>query len=55
VKATGRSWRGIDLPMTMPSPDEVRPFRVTPTVIAVLDDSKGVSAEEKSGGVPRTP
>jgi hypothetical protein len=25
----------------MPGPDEVRIFRVTPTVIAVLDDSKG--------------
>ncbi|ABM39292.1 pyridoxamine 5'-phosphate oxidase family protein [Polaromonas naphthalenivorans] len=29
------------LPMKMPSPDEVRIFRVTPTVISVLDYSKG--------------
>jgi nitroimidazol reductase NimA-like FMN-containing flavoprotein (pyridoxamine 5'-phosphate oxidase superfamily) len=29
------------LPMKMPSPDEVRLFRVTPTVISVLDYSKG--------------
>lgn len=29
------------LPMNMPSPDEVRLFRVTPTVISVLDYSKG--------------
>lgn len=29
------------LPMAMPSSDEVRIFRVTPTVISVLDYSKG--------------
>ena len=29
------------LPMPMPTPDEVRLFRVTPTVISVLDYSKG--------------
>lgn len=29
------------LPMKMPSPDEVRLFRVTPTVISVLDYTKG--------------
>jgi hypothetical protein len=29
------------LPMKMPSPDEVRLFRVTPTIISVLDYSKG--------------
>lgn len=29
------------LPMKMPSPDEVRLFRITPSVISVLDYSKG--------------
>jgi nitroimidazol reductase NimA-like FMN-containing flavoprotein (pyridoxamine 5'-phosphate oxidase superfamily) len=29
------------LPIKMPSPDEIRLFRVTPTVISVLDYSKG--------------
>lgn len=29
------------LPMTMPSPDEVRLFRVTPSVISVLDYTQG--------------
>ena len=29
------------LPMKMPTPDEVRLFRVTPTVISILDYSKG--------------
>ena len=29
------------LPMKMPSPDEIRLFRVTPTVISILDYSKG--------------
>lgn len=29
------------LPMKMPSPDEIRLFRVTPTIISVLDYSKG--------------
>jgi nitroimidazol reductase NimA-like FMN-containing flavoprotein (pyridoxamine 5'-phosphate oxidase superfamily) len=29
------------LPMKMPSPDEVRLFRVTPKVISVLDYTKG--------------
>jgi nitroimidazol reductase NimA-like FMN-containing flavoprotein (pyridoxamine 5'-phosphate oxidase superfamily) len=29
------------LPMKMPGPDEVRLFRVTPTVMSVLDYSKG--------------
>jgi nitroimidazol reductase NimA-like FMN-containing flavoprotein (pyridoxamine 5'-phosphate oxidase superfamily) len=29
------------LPMKMPSPDEVRLFRITPKVISVLDYSKG--------------
>ena len=31
----------VTLPGPMPSPDEVRIFRVTPTVISVLDYSKG--------------
>jgi nitroimidazol reductase NimA-like FMN-containing flavoprotein (pyridoxamine 5'-phosphate oxidase superfamily) len=31
----------VSPPMSMPSPDEVRLFRVTPTVISVLDYSKG--------------
>jgi nitroimidazol reductase NimA-like FMN-containing flavoprotein (pyridoxamine 5'-phosphate oxidase superfamily) len=31
----------IPLPGPMPTPDEVRIFRVTPTVISVLDYSKG--------------
>ncbi len=30
-----------ELPVAMPTPDEVRLFRVTPTVISVLDYSKG--------------
>jgi len=30
-----------DLPVKMPSPDEIRLFRVKPTVISVLDYSKG--------------
>jgi nitroimidazol reductase NimA-like FMN-containing flavoprotein (pyridoxamine 5'-phosphate oxidase superfamily) len=29
------------LPMKMPNPDEIRLFRVTPTIISVLDYSKG--------------
>ncbi len=29
------------LPMKMPNPDEIRLFRVTPTVISLLDYSKG--------------
>jgi len=29
------------LPVKMPTPDEIRLFRVTPTVISVLDYSKG--------------
>jgi nitroimidazol reductase NimA-like FMN-containing flavoprotein (pyridoxamine 5'-phosphate oxidase superfamily) len=29
------------LPMKMPSPDEIRVFRVTPTLISVLDHTKG--------------
>jgi hypothetical protein len=29
------------LPVPMPTPDDVRIFRVTPTVISVLDYSKG--------------
>jgi hypothetical protein len=29
------------LPVAMPTPDDVRLFRVTPTVITVLDYSKG--------------
>ena len=29
------------LPMAMPNPDEVRLFHVTPSVISVLDYSKG--------------
>jgi nitroimidazol reductase NimA-like FMN-containing flavoprotein (pyridoxamine 5'-phosphate oxidase superfamily) len=29
------------LPMKMPNPDEIRLFRVTPTVISILDYSKG--------------
>lgn len=31
----------IDLPVEMPTPDDVRIFRVTPSVISVLDYSKG--------------
>jgi len=31
----------VSLPMPMPTPEEVRIFRVTPTVISVLDYSKG--------------
>ena len=31
----------VSLPGPMPTPDEVRIFRVTPTVISVLDYSKG--------------
>ena len=30
------------LPVSMPTPDDVRIFRVTPTVISVLDYSKGL-------------
>ncbi len=30
-----------ELPVAMPTPDDVRIFRVTPTVISVLDYSKG--------------
>lgn len=29
------------LPVKMPTPDEVRLFRVTPTVISILDYTKG--------------
>lgn len=29
------------LPMKMPSPDEVRLFRITPSVISILDYAKG--------------
>jgi hypothetical protein len=29
------------LPVKMPSPDEIRIFRVTPSVISVLDYSRG--------------
>jgi nitroimidazol reductase NimA-like FMN-containing flavoprotein (pyridoxamine 5'-phosphate oxidase superfamily) len=31
----------VPLPMPMPGPDDVRIFRLTPTVISVLDYSKG--------------
>ncbi len=31
----------VSLPVAMPTPDDVRIFRVTPTVISVLDYSKG--------------
>jgi nitroimidazol reductase NimA-like FMN-containing flavoprotein (pyridoxamine 5'-phosphate oxidase superfamily) len=31
----------VSLPIKMPAPEEVRIFRVTPTVISVLDYSKG--------------
>ncbi|HKE46093.1 MAG TPA: pyridoxamine 5'-phosphate oxidase family protein [Steroidobacteraceae bacterium] len=31
----------VSLPIPMPTPEEVRIFRVTPTVISVLDYSKG--------------
>lgn len=31
----------VPLPLPMPGPDDVRIFRVTPTVISVLDYSKG--------------
>jgi nitroimidazol reductase NimA-like FMN-containing flavoprotein (pyridoxamine 5'-phosphate oxidase superfamily) len=31
----------VDLPVQMPSPEEIRIFRVTPIVISVLDYSKG--------------
>jgi nitroimidazol reductase NimA-like FMN-containing flavoprotein (pyridoxamine 5'-phosphate oxidase superfamily) len=34
------------LPMPMPTPDEVRIFRVTPTVISVLDYTKGFGHTE---------
>lgn len=34
------------LPMKMPAPDEVRLFRVTPSVISVLDYSKGFGHTE---------
>lgn len=34
------------LPMKMPTPDEVRLFRVTPTVISLLDYSKGFGYTE---------
>jgi len=29
------------LPVKMPNPDEIRLFRVTPTIISVLDYTKG--------------
>jgi hypothetical protein len=31
----------VNLPLPMPTPDEVKRFRVTPTIISVLDYSKG--------------
>ncbi len=31
----------VSLPVSMPTPDDVRIFRVTPTVISVLDYSRG--------------
>jgi nitroimidazol reductase NimA-like FMN-containing flavoprotein (pyridoxamine 5'-phosphate oxidase superfamily) len=31
----------VSLPVSMPSPEDVRIFRVTPTVVSVLDYSKG--------------
>jgi hypothetical protein len=31
----------VSLPVPMPTPEDVRIFRVTPTVISVLDYSKG--------------
>ena len=31
----------VSLPGPMPTPDQIRVFRVTPTVIAVLDYSQG--------------
>ena len=31
----------VSLPLPMPGPDDIRIFRVTPTVISVLDYSKG--------------
>jgi len=31
----------VDLPVPMPTPEDVRIFRLTPTVISVLDYSKG--------------
>ncbi|HKJ61102.1 MAG TPA: pyridoxamine 5'-phosphate oxidase family protein [Hyphomicrobiales bacterium] len=31
----------VSLPVAMPTPDDVRIFRVTPTIISVLDYSKG--------------
>jgi nitroimidazol reductase NimA-like FMN-containing flavoprotein (pyridoxamine 5'-phosphate oxidase superfamily) len=34
------------LPIKMPGPDEVRVFRVTPTVISILDYSKGFGHTE---------
>ena len=34
------------LPVKMPTPDEIRLFRVTPTVISVLDYSKGFAHTE---------
>lgn len=37
----GKYPENIALPFPMPTPDDVRIFRVTPTVISVLDYSKG--------------
>ncbi len=31
----------VNLPLPMPTPDDVKIFRVTPTIISVLDYSKG--------------
>ncbi len=31
----------VNLPVPMPTPEDVRIFRVTPTIISVLDYSKG--------------
>jgi nitroimidazol reductase NimA-like FMN-containing flavoprotein (pyridoxamine 5'-phosphate oxidase superfamily) len=36
----------LPVPMKMPTPDEVRIFRVTPTVISVLDYTKGFGHTE---------
>ena len=52
TRTSGNQWRVLlmlplkypeqgSLPIPMPTPEEVRIFRVTPTVISVLDYSKG--------------
>jgi len=49
---------GVSLPVPMPGPDEVRIFRITPTVISVLDYAKGfghtdlVLVDDEQGTLP---